>query len=142
MADVRDLVEFGEFWGFCNGLLWHSVSCFPRDRGNLFETWNEEAFRRRCRSRKSSVRAAVDLLRERVDEGALVNGVIPSEVQVLIAVRVYTKRSYQDDVVNIHGLNRSTHSRIGRRVSPVLCERRLQSVHFPTGQREQTDACQ
>lgn len=70
-------------------------------RQNSFETGHEEAFLQPYRFKEGSVRARVDLLRERLDEGALVNYAIPLELQVFSALRFYPECRNQDEDVTV-----------------------------------------
>lgn len=101
MADVRDLAEFREMFVLWSLVPWHEqlvswdIDKIHSKQGTRRRFFNPTA------SRMGSVRARVDLLRERLDEGALVNYAIPLELQVFSALRFYPECRNQDEDVTV-----------------------------------------
>ncbi|KAH9371195.1 hypothetical protein HPB48_006073 [Haemaphysalis longicornis] len=134
MADLRQLNELHQFNKFCDEFPLSTAPRLLRDRLNPLETWSEEAFRRRYRLRKRTVVLLTDLLRGSLEPKTVTCNAVPP-LQVLCAPRCFAKGSYQDEVADIHGISQPTQSRIVRKVSQALCERRTQFVHFPTSRQ-------
>ncbi|KAH9384231.1 hypothetical protein HPB48_026224 [Haemaphysalis longicornis] len=135
MADLRQLNELHQFNEFCDEFPPSTAPRLLRDRLNPLETWSEEAFRRRYRLRKRTVASLTDLLSGSLEPKTVTCDAVPPLLQVFCALRYFAKGSYQDEVADIHGISQPTQSRIVRKVSQALCERRTQFVHFPTSRQ-------
>lgn len=62
---------------------------------------------------------------------------VPLLLQVLCALRYFSKGSYQDEVAGIHGISQPTQSRIVRKVAQALFERRTKFLRFLSSREEQ-----
>ncbi|ELU16833.1 hypothetical protein CAPTEDRAFT_214282, partial [Capitella teleta] len=56
---------------------------------------------------------------------------IPPDTQVLVALRFYGKGGFQSELAAIHGVSRSSVSRIIRHVSEFLCSKAAESMTLP-----------
>ncbi|ELU03065.1 hypothetical protein CAPTEDRAFT_186794 [Capitella teleta] len=56
---------------------------------------------------------------------------IPPDTQVLVALRFYGKGGFQSELAAIHGVSRSSVSRIIRHVSEFLCSKATESMTLP-----------
>ncbi|KAH9371913.1 hypothetical protein HPB48_011657 [Haemaphysalis longicornis] len=135
MADLSQLNELHQFNEFRDKFPPSTAPRLLRDRLKPLETWSER-FRRRYRLRKRTVVLLTDLLRRSLEPETVTCDAVPPLLQVLCALRYFAKGSYQDEVADIHCISQPTQSRIVRKVSQALCERRTQSVHFPTSQQK------
>ena len=109
---------------------------FFRDREIPFDLYGEEEFRKRFRFGKHNARYIIDLIADDVRQATSRNKALPPHMQVLLALRFYGNGAFQITVGDHLKIDQATVSRVLKRVSIALANRRAQFVKMSRTQRE------
>ena len=104
---------------------WHYQRrpCLFREHFHPLNEYDDLQLFERFRFRRQDIKQIVDMLREDLQIGYMMNGALSPELQVLLTLRFYATGSLQivaGDTVNV---DKSTVSRTIHRVTEAICQR-------------------
>ncbi|CAG2220329.1 HARBI1 [Mytilus edulis] len=105
-----------------------------RDRTNIMDSLNDIELISRYRLDRRSIFDLVDVLAPHLERPTLRNFAIPPLHQVLTTLRYYAKGGFLSEIGDIHGISRSSVSRIISSVTTSLVSSLLYKIKFPLDQ--------
>ncbi|VDI62674.1 Hypothetical predicted protein [Mytilus galloprovincialis] len=105
-----------------------------RDRTNIMDSLNDIELISRYRLDRRSIFDLVDVLAPHLERPTLRNFAIPPLHQVLTTLRYYAKGGFLSEIGDIHGISRSSVSRIISSVTTSLVSSLLYKLKFPLDQ--------
>ena len=102
-----------------------------RDRLNVMDCYNDEHIISRYRLDRESIFGLVDVLTPTLERPTLRNYAIPPLLQILIALRFYAKGGFLSEIADIHGVSRSSVSRIITNVTEAIVLNFIHAIQFP-----------
>ena len=105
-----------------------------RDRKNLLDTYDDTELYDKFRFRRHDILAIVDELRDDLEYPETRQGSLPATLQVLVALRMYATRCFQNLVAETIGIDQSTASRTIHHVTNALVARMREWVQLPMQQ--------
>jgi hypothetical protein len=114
-----------------NNMLMAHPERIIRDRINPFELFTGPEFIRRFRFSKQNVVTIIELISVDISPKADRHFAVPPHLQVLIALQFYATGAFQITVGDLIRLHQTTVSRIVKRVSIALADKKQQFVKFP-----------
>ncbi|XP_030849444.1 putative nuclease HARBI1 [Strongylocentrotus purpuratus] len=106
-----------------------------RDRGQPLELGDGDIFRK-YRFTRDGCMHVINLIRPLLQHDTQRNQALPPELQVFIVLNFYATGAVLDSTATIHGITRSTASRVIHRVSVTLGTLKHEIIKFPTTMEE------
>ena len=107
-----------------------------RDRTNPLDIFNDQKLYKRYRFSRKGCMFLIDLLSPELEPATQRSHAIPATIQVFTALRYYATGSYQTGSCDWSFISEASVSRILRRVTTALVDKRHEFIKFPSSQRE------
>lgn len=104
-----------------------------RDRTNPLDSLNDDQLLERYRFRRNDIFWLVDTFGAELEHQNERKGLVPSYMQVMVALRVFATGCFQLDVGDTFGISKPTVCRIVRNVATVISGAMTDYVKFETG---------
>ena len=92
-----------------------------RDRTHPLDAFDEENLFRKYRFTHDGCMEIVNLLADRLEHNSRRNHALPADLQVFVALNFFATGAVLDTTATVHGITRSTASRVIHRVAEALC---------------------
>ncbi|XP_072182162.1 putative nuclease HARBI1 [Diadema setosum] len=102
-----------------------------RDRLNPLDCYDDTDLFKKYRFNRGGIMHIIDNLAGQLEHRTNRSHAVPASLQVFIALRFYATGSVLDNSAAMHGISVATCSRVVRRVTKALCQRRNEYIKFP-----------
>ncbi|KAK3715217.1 hypothetical protein QZH41_018323 [Actinostola sp. cb2023] len=102
-----------------------------RDRTNVLDTLNNFSIIERYRLSREMIFRLIDEVKDKLEPPTKRSHAVPTQLQVLVALRYYAKGGFLSEVGDIHGVSRSSASRAIHRVTNALYEVHKDELIYP-----------
>lgn len=113
-----------------------------KDRQNPLEEYSDNKFVRRYRLSKETFRYLLDLIGPAIEHPTRRNHALLPVEQLGIALRFYAFGSFQMEFGDASDVSQSSASRVVRRVSEAICNRKEHFIRFPLREEERRTVIQ